>query len=237
MKIVACIRTLNEEDHIQKCCEAYQFCDQILIADGGSTDRTVEIAKFYPKVEVRYFTKMVECSNGIWRNPDGEHLQFLYDWAVAEGADWTIAQDCDQRPNKYLKENIRDILSISVKDFILVTQIYVIGGDAYLPRLSRDGDTWWQGLWAWRTNIHLKVIDRMPHFEFSLDGVKSFDVPKLNRHQTLLPPYCFMHFGWETEDMIQKHLEYYRKSNLIPQMRHPLSFGGMPEPLLEWMIE
>ena len=42
MKIVATCRTLNEEANIERFCESYsQFADQIIVADGGSTDRAV----------------------------------------------------------------------------------------------------------------------------------------------------------------------------------------------------
>lgn len=235
MKIIAECRTYNEEQRIEKFCRAFQFADLILVADGGSTDNTVAIANSMPKTLVRNFPLMVEVGNGIWRNPDGPHLQFLYDWALEEGADWTICQDCDQRPNKYLKQDARDIFSkMGDKDFLMVTQIYLYGNDYYFPNLSSG---WQTGLWAWRSNINLKVIDKMPHFEFSFDGVKSFDVPKLNRHKDLQPPHCFMHFGWENEGMIEKHIKYYRETGLIPGMLHPKQFGGEPQPILEWMAE
>lgn len=237
MKIIACCRSYNEHDNIEKFCNAFQFADKILVADGGSEDDTVAIAERMPKVKVREFPLKVECANGIWRNPDGPHLQFLYDWALEEGADWTICQDCDQRPNFFLKRDARDIFEGLHKDFLMVTQIYLLGNDMYFPRMSKGGDEWQQGLWAWRSEINLKVIDKMPHFEFSFDGVNSFDVPKLGRHQSIQPPYCFLHFGWETPAKIDNKVKYYRDSKLIPQMEHPLNFGGTPLPLESWMIE
>ena len=103
-RIIACIRAYNEQERIEKCCQAYQFCDKILIADGSSTDATVKIAMEQPKTVVRDYPVKVQCRNGIWRNPDGPHLNFLWDWARDEGADWIISQDCDQRPNLYLKQ-------------------------------------------------------------------------------------------------------------------------------------
>ena len=238
MKIITTVRTLNESTHIEKFCKSYsEFADQILVADGGSTDNTVLIAKEFPKVKVRPYWKKVKCEGGIWRNPDGPHIQFLIDWAIREGADWIVHQDCDQRPNKYLKEEIRKILSETDKDFIMVTQIFFWGIDMYLPKLSKARDDWMQGLWAWRANAGIKIIDKMPHYTFSLDGEHDLDLDKSGRDLRILPPKCFMHFGWPTEERVQAHIEYYRNSGLIEGMAHPLQFGGAPSIIKDWMIE
>lgn len=237
MKIIATVRTFDEAEHIEKFCKSYsQFADSILVADGGSTDNTVLLASQFPKVDIDYFPTKVECKNGIWRNPDGPHIQFLVDWAEAEGADWIVHQDCDQRPNKFLKEDIRDILATTKEDFVCVTQIFLWGKDRYFPQMAAEERGWHQGLWAWRANLHLKIIDKMPHYEFSLDGKKSIDINDQNPKR-LMPPYCFMHYGWETPEKTQAHVDYYQKSGLIPGMNHPLKMGGPTKPLQDWMVE
>ena len=45
MKITATIITLNEERNIARAIESLRCCDEILIVDSGSTDRTVELAQ------------------------------------------------------------------------------------------------------------------------------------------------------------------------------------------------
>ena len=45
MKITATIITLNEERNIARAIESLRCCDEILILDSGSTDRTVELAQ------------------------------------------------------------------------------------------------------------------------------------------------------------------------------------------------
>ncbi|GAH78398.1 unnamed protein product, partial [marine sediment metagenome] len=45
MKIMATTRTRNEEKNIARFVMSYQWADKVLIADGGSTDDTVKIAK------------------------------------------------------------------------------------------------------------------------------------------------------------------------------------------------
>ena len=44
IKISAAIITLNEERNIARSIESLRCCDEILVLDSGSTDRTVEIA-------------------------------------------------------------------------------------------------------------------------------------------------------------------------------------------------
>ncbi len=45
MKISATIITCNEERNIARAIESLRCCDEILVVDSGSTDRTVEIAQ------------------------------------------------------------------------------------------------------------------------------------------------------------------------------------------------
>lgn len=239
MKIAALIRTLNEEANIIQCCNAYQFADMILIADGGSIDNTIEIALAMPKTYIRNFDVRVECQNGIWRNPDAEHLNFLYDWAHEKGADWIISQDCDQRPNIYLQQNARKIMEETNKDFLMGIQFFLWKEIEYFPLLTNGGGTkWMHGLWAWRANTNIRAIDKMPHYEFSLDGGKtSIDLSTTDRHQNIDLPNCYLHHGWNSDEKVNFMIEYYRKSGLIPEQAHPLDFGGETKPIEEWMIE
>lgn len=54
MKLSLCIATYNEEAFIRYPLDsALELADEVIIVDGGSTDKTVEIAKSYgPKVKV-----------------------------------------------------------------------------------------------------------------------------------------------------------------------------------------
>lgn len=242
MKIVACCRAYNEEKHIKQFCESYQnIADLILVADGGSTDKTVEIAENIPKTKVIHYDVKVECKNGICRNPDGPHIQFLIDHAVEEEeADWIIFQDTDMRPNRYLKDGAREIFRMMdsfKKDFLMLTQIFIWQEKEYFPSMSFQNGEWMQGLWAWRANLGIKIIDKMPHFEFSFDGVNSIHFERLGNTLKIQPPMCYMHYGWENLEIANEHTEYYRKSGLIPGMVHPLKIGGTKVEILDWMVE
>ena len=50
--LTAIVTTLNEEINIRDCLASVAFADRVLVVDSYSTDRTVEIARDFPKVEV-----------------------------------------------------------------------------------------------------------------------------------------------------------------------------------------
>jgi glycosyltransferase involved in cell wall biosynthesis len=51
-KVSGLIITFNEEKNIREVLECFHFCDEIIIADSFSTDKTVEIASTYSKVKI-----------------------------------------------------------------------------------------------------------------------------------------------------------------------------------------
>ena len=46
-KVSACVTAGNEEKNIRRCLESLSWCDEIVVVDSFSTDRTVEICKEY----------------------------------------------------------------------------------------------------------------------------------------------------------------------------------------------
>ena len=50
-KISGLIITYNEEKNIREVLECFDFCDEIIVVDSYSTDKTIEIASTFPKVK------------------------------------------------------------------------------------------------------------------------------------------------------------------------------------------
>ena len=91
-KISAVIIAFNEEVDIARALASLAWCDEVLVVDSGSTDRTVEVCEAYgARVLQREFTGYGEQKS----------------WAVKQAAhDWIIALDADEEIPAALKDEI-----------------------------------------------------------------------------------------------------------------------------------
>lgn len=94
------LATYNGEENLASCLDSVEdLADEIIVVDGGSTDRTVEIAKKYgAKVK-------------ITDNPPIFHInkQKAIDMATS---DWILQLDADERVTSQLKNEISHLISI-----------------------------------------------------------------------------------------------------------------------------
>jgi glycosyltransferase involved in cell wall biosynthesis len=91
-KLSVVIITYNEEDNIGPCLESVKWADEVVILDGFSTDRTVDIARKYTD---RIFQR-------VW---DGYGRQKNHAMAKA-GHKWILSLDADERVTGELAEEI-----------------------------------------------------------------------------------------------------------------------------------
>ena len=90
--ISAVILTKNEERNIKRCLESLKWVDEIVLVDGFSTDKTVEIAKSYGAKIVEH---KFEGDFGFERNIGNDNAT----------SDWILALDADEAiPDKARKE-------------------------------------------------------------------------------------------------------------------------------------
>ncbi len=89
MKISATIITFNEERNLPRAIESLRCCDEILIVDSGSTDRTVELA-------VKFGARVLEAN---WRGYAGQKNyasdEATHDWVLSIDADEALSEDLE----------------------------------------------------------------------------------------------------------------------------------------------
>lgn len=142
--ISATIITLNEEDRIADTVRALDFCDEVLVVDSGSHDRTRQMAEEHgARVLVRAWTGYADQKN------------FAADQARH---DWIFNVDADERPGPGLREEL-----LAWKTTGLTRRNPVPAADDItawtVPRLSQ-----YQGRWihhsGWYPDRKVRLYDR-----------------------------------------------------------------------------
>lgn len=96
MKISAVLLTKNVQEHIKDCLESVNWADEIILVDGGSTDKTLEIAEGYKARIVRQKGK----SYDQWRNQGKDEAK----------GDWIFYLDPDERVTPLLRKEIQKVV-------------------------------------------------------------------------------------------------------------------------------
>ena len=97
-KITALILAKNEERNIEDCIKTVQFCDEVLVIDDFSTDRTKELAE---GLGARVIQRSM---NGDW----GGQQTFAIQSATHP---WVLFVDADERISEALAEEIKETVA------------------------------------------------------------------------------------------------------------------------------
>ncbi|MCB0344888.1 MAG: glycosyltransferase family 2 protein [Bdellovibrionales bacterium] len=123
--ISAFIICCNEENYIADCVKSVAFCDEVLVVDSFSSDRTVEIAK-------ELGAKVIQ------REWPGYKKQKSY--ALSQTShEWVLNLDADERVSETLKNNILEVLR---RESMNGSSSSVIGYD--VNRLVYYLGRWWR---------------------------------------------------------------------------------------------
>ncbi len=140
--ISAVVICFNEEAAIRDCLESVKWCDEIVVVDSNSTDRTVEIAREYsPKLIQRPWPGYIAQKN------------FALEQATK---DWAFSIDADERCTPELRADIERALAASegVNGYRVKRHVHYLGrwinhGGWYPDwkvRLVRPGKAKWTGV-------------------------------------------------------------------------------------------
>ena len=151
--ISAIVVCFNEEDRIDDCLTSLKWCDEIIVVDSYSTDKTAEICR-------RYTEKFVQ------RQWAGYRDQKAYAHSLAT-MEWVLLVDSDERVTRELQREIVAALAADEKD---------VAGYA-IPRLVHYLGRWWRrGGWYPDYDVRLFRRDRAtwggvdPHEKIIVDG-------------------------------------------------------------------
>lgn len=128
------IFTLNEEIHLAQCLECLHWCDDVIVVDSFSTDRTKEICEV---AEVRFFQHRFE------------RMDKQRNWALEETEprhEWILILDADERVTPELREELSR-----------VSETADTGVAAY--RVKRRFHMW--GRWLPRSSLYPTWIVRL----------------------------------------------------------------------------
>lgn len=139
--ISAVILTKNEEKRIVDCLESLSWCDEIIVVDDNSGDRTVDIVK---NKNIAVYTRSLDNDYASQRNFGLEKT----------GGDWVLFVDADERISSALQKEIKKITITSSYNGFKIKRVDVVWGkpllhgetgNIYLLRLARKVAGRWEG--------------------------------------------------------------------------------------------
>ncbi len=180
MSLGCAIITYNEEKNIERALKSVSFCDEIVIVDSGSTDRTLQIAREY--TDRIFYNK--------WQG-FGKQKNL----AISKlSTDWVLNIDADEEVSERLKDEILSELESPQADAYAVNIQLVFMGKAlrfggtypdYHIRLFK------RGKFSFREDSIHEGVDanavrlRNPVYHYSYENLEDY-FNKFNEYTTLI---------------------------------------------------
>ncbi|HEX4466839.1 MAG TPA: glycosyltransferase family 2 protein [Solirubrobacteraceae bacterium] len=134
-RVAACLIVQNEEQRLPAALSSLSFCDEIIVVDGGSSDRTVEVAR--------------AAGARVVENPWPGFAAQRNVGIDAASSEWILEVDADERVDERLRASIEALLSDPPRASVAVFALRhrMLGGllgpsgkyPAYRARLFRRG--------------------------------------------------------------------------------------------------
>lgn len=123
--ISAVVLTKNEESNIEKCLQSLSWCDETIIIDDKSDDKTVAIAK---KVGATVYSRSMYGDFSAQRNYALEKVK----------GDWVLFVDADERVSQALWYEIMSHINESINS---ISGYYLYRQDTMLGKVLKYGET------------------------------------------------------------------------------------------------
>ena len=128
MKISVSMITLDEERNIVRAVASCAFADEIVVVDGGSADRTVELLEANPRVVL---------VRSPWKGHFGDQRQRSLDRCTG---DWVIRLDADEAFSDEFERGIRSFLESLPADVgaCTIRQCNLVGDESFYSKAFDD---------------------------------------------------------------------------------------------------
>jgi glycosyltransferase involved in cell wall biosynthesis len=181
--VSAVILTKNEEDNIKECLSNLSWCEEIIVIDDNSTDKTIEIAK---KTKAKVFSHALNRSFSEQRN---------FGLEKAKG-DWILFIDADERVSSALWYEIMAITNDPIskhqgyylkrKDILWGKELaHGETGDIRILRLAKKNAGRWEGYVheVWKIKGNTPTLQN-PLIHYPHQTVKDF-LAEINHYSDL----------------------------------------------------
>jgi glycosyltransferase involved in cell wall biosynthesis len=142
MNISAIIITKNEENLIADCIDSIGFCDEIILVDNNSIDRTADLAK-------KLGAKVVEANTSDFSDLRNIGLKH-------SSGKWTFYIDADERASEELRKSILEVTKNEVKysAFKIPRKNYYLGKTEW-PKIEKMERLFLKDkLKSWKGELH-----------------------------------------------------------------------------------
>lgn len=186
MKLSAVILTKNEEKKIVDCIESLNFCDEIIVMDDMSTDKTVDIIHRLKNPKVTVSSHSLDDNFSDQRN---RALQ------LSQG-EWVFFVDADEKVSKQLAADIQTAAHNSPADIVGYTVmrtdvlwgkklLFGETGNARFLRLARKDAGKWEGKVheVWKIKGKVRELYH-PLLHYPHESISEF-LTKINVYSTL----------------------------------------------------
>jgi len=204
MTISAVILARNEEQNIRNCLETVRWCDEIVVVDMQSSDRTVAIAREYTD---RIFSHEIVTAFDIAKKYAVE--QAHGEWVLLIDADEMIPPSLAESMRSLLRTDSCDVVEVPFKHYIMGAWVQHSGwGDTPLPRLFRQGSI---------------------RFEKTIHGYMHIESGARVQRLKTCEGSCILHFNYTDSRHFMEKLNRYTsvEAEHLHERGEPFSYAGM----------
>ncbi len=197
LKVSALILTLNEEGNLPRCLEALAWCDDVVVLDSGSTDRTAEIALSYG---ARFITRPFDTF-ADQRNYGLERGSLIHEWVLHLDADEVVTTEFKVALDQLVPA--RNVFAFRVPSKLMLHDRWLRHAGMYPTYQVRIGH---------RERLRFKQIGHGQREDLPASAVATFE-----------EPYLHYNFSHGIPAWFVKHVRYARDEgeNIFSQRQRP----------------